>query len=70
MFFLPRNGLTFRGARGISSARGPLTPLPNGLLDTEFSKIKKYTFVFHALKNFLCIYKKNPKNSNNLIASI
>ena len=55
----PRAGLTFRGARGIISARGPLPPPPsqppNGNLGTEFSKIKKYSFVFHALKSFRCI---------------
>ena len=41
---------------------GPLDPPPpppsNGVLDTEFSKIKKYPLVFHALKGFLCIYKQ------------
>ena len=31
---------------------------PNGILDTEFSKTKKYPFVFQVLKSFLCIYKK------------
>jgi hypothetical protein len=36
---------------------GPLhlPELPNSILDTEFSKIKKYPFVFHAFKSFLCI---------------
>ena len=46
-----RAGLTFRGARGILSARGPLTPPPNGILDTKFNKIRKYPLVFHALKS-------------------
>ena len=66
-----RAGLTFRGAHGILSARGPLTPPPpqpsNGILDTEFSKIKKYPLVFHALKGFLCIYKQKELYINNLI---
>jgi hypothetical protein len=35
-----RAGLTFRGARGILSARGPLTRPNRCILDTEFSKIK------------------------------
>jgi hypothetical protein len=50
---------------------GPLDPPPptqplNGILDPEFSKIKKYLFVFHALKSFLCIYKKR-KNYTSII---
>jgi hypothetical protein len=68
---LPTNraGLTFRGARGILSARGPLTPpQPSiGILDTELSKIKKHPLVFHALKCFLCIYKQKELYINNLI---
>ena len=50
--------------RGIISARGPFNgppQPPNGILDTEFSMIKKYSFVFHALKSFLCIKKKKLK---------
>ena len=66
-----RAGLTFRGARGIISARGPLTTPPpppppppkppNGNLGTEFSKIKKYSFVFHALKSFRCIKEEEEE---------
>jgi hypothetical protein len=37
------------------------------VLDTKLSKIKKYPFVFHALKSFLCIYKKKELYINNLI---
>ena len=62
-----RAGLTFRGARGILSARGPLTPPPNGLLNTKLSKIKKYPFVFDALKSFLCIYLQKKKNYTSII---
>jgi hypothetical protein len=53
-----------RGPWHIISA-GPLDPLtpPNGILDSEMSKIKKYPFVFRALKSFLCIYKKNNYTS-------
>jgi hypothetical protein len=65
-----RAGLTFRGARGILLGRGPLPPPPpqppNGILNPEFSKIKKYRFVFYALKIFLCIYKKR-KNYTSII---
>ena len=67
-----RAGLTFRGARGILSARGPFTPPPppNGMLDTEFNKIKKYSVVFHTLKNFrLYLEKKKELYINNLIES-
>jgi hypothetical protein len=48
----------------------PLPPPPNGILDTEFNKIKKYSVVFHTLKNFLLyLEKKKELYINNLIES-
>jgi hypothetical protein len=54
---------------GPASLAGPLDPPPqpaNGILNPEFSKIKKYHFVFHALKIFY-LQKKTELHINNLI---
>ena len=73
-----RAELTFRGARGIFSARGPYNPPPPAGPNSEFPeirKIKKYQYVYHDVKN--CLYIKtrtyvhqfelsyNPTYSNN-----
>jgi hypothetical protein len=50
--------------------RRALDTPPNSPLDTEFSKIKKYPFVFHALKSFLCIYKTSNWNSTEFSIDI
>jgi hypothetical protein len=48
-----RAGLTFRGARGILSARG--------LWTLNSVRLKKYSVVFHALKNFLLYLEKKKE---------
>jgi hypothetical protein len=60
-FINPANkaGLTFRGARGIFSARGPYNLPPPAGPNSEFPeirKIKKYQYVYHDVKN--CLYIK------------
>jgi hypothetical protein len=52
-----RAALTFRGAHGVLSARGPPPPPPNDILNTEYGNIKKilkYSFAFPELKSCLC----------------
>jgi hypothetical protein len=66
-----RAGLTFRGPVAYYQRGAPWPPPPNNILDTEFSKIKKYSVVFKKkFQNFLLyLEKKKELYINNLIES-